>query len=186
MISIRPAKAQDGPNINALMIKILRSESIYNEEYHKKYPDLDLDNIVSAYAETNGAFLVAESKGKIIGTVGLFGIDRDFAQLRRFYVHQDFRRMGVGRLLLETVLELAKNKGFAAVVLTSEVKLKRALKLYLSAGFRIFKTTALSEYQVNYLVKFLDQKAEKRHSLTELAKKDWVFDFDGKCWRARP
>lgn len=185
MISIRSAKAQDGPDINALMIEILKSDGIYSEEYHKEYPDLDLDEIISAYDGTNGAFLIAESNCRIIGSIGLFGIDRDFAQLRRFYVHQDFRRIGVGKSLLDTVLELAKNKGFAAVVLTSEVKLKRALKLYLSAGFRIFKTTALSEYQVNYLVKFLDQKAEKRHSLTELAKKDWVFDFNGKCWKAR-
>lgn len=96
MMFIRPAKKEDSPAILELVELVKKEQDIFDPSY----PVDDLVNIIDAYAGSGGEFFVAETEGKIVGTIGFYRVDDDFAQLRRFYVLKKYRGMGIGRKLL--------------------------------------------------------------------------------------
>lgn len=67
-------------------------------------------------AEALPHFLVAEDKGRLVGVVGLelYGTS---ALLRSAAVEESWRGTGVGRLLVERALDLAKSRGIDDVFL---------------------------------------------------------------------
>lgn len=57
---------------------------------------------------------------------------RDSARIRAFFVHPDFKRMGIGRMLLEKCEEEAKMVGFRSLELVATLS---GEKLYSAFGF---------------------------------------------------
>ncbi len=53
------------------------------------------------------------------------------------FVHQDFRRQGIGAALSRLAVEWAREAGFAELYISTELSNKAALGLYQKAGFRI-------------------------------------------------
>ena len=176
VIIIRPAKKEDAPRIMELIRAVLTEQGIYNPSF----PDMDISDIIDAYAGSDGEFLVAESEGKIIGTAGFYRIDADFAQFRRFYVIETFRRQGIGKRLLDEVIGLAERKGFKAIISISEIELKRAYGVYIKAGFKLFKTS--EAMGVNYLVKPL---GGYEPDFPQLKRRNWIIDWRDKRWQQR-
>lgn len=81
---------------------------------------------------------VAKQKGQIVGTVQLHlctkpnGVHR--AEIAKLITHPNFRRQGIGRLLMQTVEERAKLEGRSLVVLDTREGDPSNL-LYRSIGF---------------------------------------------------
>ncbi len=73
--------------------------------------------------------VLAEAAGKPIGTGRLL---RD-GRIGRMAVLAEWRGRGVGRMLLEFLVESARQRGHAAVVLHAQV---RAIPFYVRCGFR--------------------------------------------------
>lgn len=57
-------------------------------------------------------------------------------ELRPLVVHPHYRRRGVGRLLVNSLLSLALNKGCTQVYLTTDISDPAANNLYLNCGFQ--------------------------------------------------
>ncbi len=53
------------------------------------------------------------------------------------FVHQNFRRQGIGTALSRLAVEWAREAGFAELYISTELSNKAALGLYQKAGFRI-------------------------------------------------
>ncbi len=53
------------------------------------------------------------------------------------FVHQDFRRQGIGTALSRLAVEWARQAGFAELYISTELSNKAALGLYQKAGFRM-------------------------------------------------
>lgn len=176
VIIIRPAKKEDAPKIMELIRTVLTEQGIYNPSF----PDMDISDIIDAYAGSGGEFFVAESEGKIIGTAGFYCIDADFAQFRRFYVIEAFRRQGIGKRLLDEVIRLAERKGVKAIISISEIELKRAHEVYIKAGFRLFKTS--EALGVNYFVRPI---GGYEPDFSQLKLRNWIIDWKEKCWQQR-
>lgn len=91
-----------------------------------------------------GQVLVAREGGAVAGVVAfLVGGSRDGmvasageAELSRLAVEMPFRRIGIGRNLVEKCLELARNRGSSALVLWSQPHQVEAHQLYSSLGFQ--------------------------------------------------
>jgi amino-acid N-acetyltransferase len=67
-------------------------------------------------AVTPSHFVVAESKGKVVGVVGLEMYGRS-ALLRSAAVEESWRGSGVGRVLVERALDVARERGIEDVFL---------------------------------------------------------------------
>lgn len=76
-----------------------------------------------------GAFLGE----RLIGTLILTPLDTGIVQMRQLAVHEDFRRQGIGRALVEQSEKIAKEKGFARMILHAR---ESALLFYQKLDYR--------------------------------------------------
>ncbi|GAA3622946.1 helix-turn-helix domain-containing GNAT family N-acetyltransferase [Microbacterium awajiense] len=84
----------------------------------------------------HGTFLVARLKGEVVGCVGLKLHGDDPAEIKRLWVADSVRGLGLGRRLLAEVEEAARAAGAPAVQLDTNRSLTEAIALYRSAGYR--------------------------------------------------
>ena len=102
-------------------------------------------------------FLVAclsSDPDKVVGCVAYKSVGSNTVQVNRMSVARDFRGLGVGRKLMETVLERAKQGGFSRVYLTTGNGHETAMKLYRKIGFIEIGRVGLKAPISKYLVPF--------------------------------
>ncbi|MBC7085278.1 MAG: GNAT family N-acetyltransferase [Methanomethylovorans sp.] len=136
-------------SVKDFVINVLASEGF---AYDLK-KDLDLDDISANYLQEGSTFYVAFSEGRIIGTCAVKKRSIEKCEIKRLYVHKDYRRRGIGYLLLKKALQFSE-KQFTTVILKTDVSLTQAIELYLRAGFCIVK----EEDRILYLEKNLHQE----------------------------
>jgi GNAT superfamily N-acetyltransferase len=56
-------------------------------------------------------------------------------------IHNDYRRNGVGKLLVETAEKWAKRRGLTSALLATRIDREESLKFYSSLGFNFVHTT---------------------------------------------
>jgi GNAT superfamily N-acetyltransferase len=110
----------------------------------------DLANIEDTYFAPGGHFWVAtcvEEDGRevVVGMVGLEAKPDKAYELRRMSVRAEYRRYGVGRLLVRTLEQWAKDQGLAKVWLSTGGPMVQAQKFYLSIGYTQTKVEVYSE-----------------------------------------
>lgn len=80
--------------------------------------------------------ILAEVEGRIVGYV-LFWFLTEEVDIHNIAVHPDFRRQGIGRLLLEQVVDAARRQERVRVTLDVRFSNAPAQNLYRSFGFVI-------------------------------------------------
>jgi putative acetyltransferase len=107
--------------------------------------DADLKDIEQSYLQRGGVFYVLEKEdGSIIGSYGLYPMAAGICELRKMYLHRDYRGQGHGRRMLEDALAKARQLGFTRITLETASVLKEAIRLYESYGFRPYRPDHLS------------------------------------------
>lgn len=89
-----------------------------------------------AYGPPRGVLLLARVGGKPAGCVALRPRGQEVAEMRRLFVRPAFRGQGVGRALVETLLERARTLGYRRMVLETLPFMEAARALYRRLGFR--------------------------------------------------
>jgi putative acetyltransferase len=134
-------------SVKNFVVGVLASEGFaYDPE-----KDFDLDGISVNYLEEGGIFYVASTDGKIVGTCAVKKRSVEKCEIKRLYVHKDFRRMGIGSVLLGKALEFA-SEHYKTATLKTNTSLGPAIALYLKTGFSVVK----EEMGVVYLKKELN------------------------------
>jgi len=82
-----------------------------------------------------GAFLIAELNGQPIGCGAVKYRGSDAADIKRMWVAESARGLGIGRRLLEELERMARASGAQAVRLDTNQALVEAINLYRSAGY---------------------------------------------------
>ena len=105
-------------------------EPIYNLEFDDFWKP---QNLKSELQNVSSKYIVAKENGEIVGFAGIW-YSVDDAHITNIVVRKNYRNKGIGSLLLEKLIELAKTKDS----LTLEVNTKNeiAQKLYLKYGFK--------------------------------------------------
>jgi GNAT superfamily N-acetyltransferase len=80
---------------------------------------------------------IAELDGRRVGCVFCTPADHQTAQLRILLVHPDARGHGLGRRLVDTCVDFARDAGYSGVRLWTNDVLAAARCIYLNAGFRL-------------------------------------------------
>jgi GNAT superfamily N-acetyltransferase len=95
----------------------------------------DLNDIEATYA--NALFLVAWQNDQIIGTGALVPSTGETAEIVRMSVAADWRGQGIGRQILQTLCEQAKQKGYKRLVLETTAIWSEVIEFYQRFGFHI-------------------------------------------------
>ena len=96
----------------------------------------ELKNLPGKYAQPSGRLLLAVADKKIAGCIALRKIDDEICEMKRLYLRDDFRGLGLGKKLIEQLIEEAREIGYKRMRLdTLPEKMPQAVKLYESYGF---------------------------------------------------
>jgi GNAT superfamily N-acetyltransferase len=99
-------------------------------------PDDELaEDFDSLAEETESWAWVARAEGDPAGCVLLYGESDELAEFRRLYVKPSHRGEGVGRRLVQTVIDQARAQGYDTLGLTTPPWSESAQALYESVGF---------------------------------------------------
>ncbi|EKQ56067.1 MULTISPECIES: helix-turn-helix domain-containing GNAT family N-acetyltransferase [unclassified Clostridium] len=112
---------------------------IYGEEYgystaFEGYVAESFHKFLLNYNPDNDRLWCAKHNGNIIGCIGIVG-HGERAQLRWFLIDPHYRRIGLGKKLLQEALDFAKVKNYNSVYLDTTNDLDKAINMYKKAGF---------------------------------------------------
>ncbi len=100
---------------------------------------LEVENLPGEYVAPRGALLVAILDGVFAGCCALRPLDSsdysNAAEMKRLYVRPGYRSLGLGRLLAEGVLDVARQGGYDCVLLDTLDDMEAARALYEDLGF---------------------------------------------------
>lgn len=80
-------------------------------------------------------FIVADNRGVIVGYCGLYVV-MDEANITNVAVKEEYRNKGVGYVIIEDLIERAKNAGVKAMTLEVRKSNNAAIRLYEQVGFK--------------------------------------------------
>lgn len=127
---LRQATNADSGAIRELIFSILNEYSLKPDP---DGTDADLVDIESHYRV--GWFAVLEINHTIIGSVAVCQEKDQTFELRKMYLHANWRRQGYGRMLLDQAINKARVLGANRLVLGTASVLVEAVGLYQSRGF---------------------------------------------------
>jgi DNA-binding MarR family transcriptional regulator/GNAT superfamily N-acetyltransferase len=113
----------------------------YFDELDRRF-DSGFDPAASLSAETRdlipprGAFLVAFVDGEPVACGGVRTLSPGVGSLKRMWVADTVRGLGIGRRMLEALEAQARELGLRTLRLETNRTLQEAIRLYRSAGFR--------------------------------------------------
>jgi len=128
-----------------------------NAELTGLYPEDDSANHFRLEREEvapgRGAFFVAYEDGAPVGCGAVRRIGLGVAEIKRMYVAPAMRGRGVGRALLMTLEDEARQLGATRLLLETGPKQPEAISLYERAGF--VRISAFGEYEDHPLSVFM-------------------------------
>lgn len=99
----------------------------------------ELATLPGEYGQPRGCLLLATVDGEFAGCCALRALDAsDYAnacEMKRLYVRKAFRGLGVGRQLVESILDHGRHAGFECVLLDTLDDMEAARALYDDLGF---------------------------------------------------
>jgi putative acetyltransferase len=98
--------------------------------------DQELANLPGDYAPPQGRLLLAREFELLMGCVALRPHGPTKCEMKRLFVRPEYRDRGLGRVLVEAVIEEARKIGYTHMRLdTMAGRMDRAIELYRSIGF---------------------------------------------------
>lgn len=121
----------------ALRGEFRRLNLAWLERYFRVEPidERVLGNPEGEILAAGGQVLFAVVDGVTVGTVALRTVDDGTFELTKMAVDDRWQGRGYGQALLETALQLARDRGKRRVILYSQRSLKAAIALYYKNGF---------------------------------------------------
>jgi len=142
MFNLRKASKGDESQIMDLVKLVLLDYGLKTNPYET---DRDLSDLEYYYYNNDGWFAVIEKNNEIIGSYGIFKIDKQTCELRKMYLLKNYQGQGLGKLMMDDALKKAKELGYSVIVLETNKLLDKAISLYDKYGFVEYKPSHLSD-----------------------------------------
>ncbi len=133
---IRKIKKADNPQVARIIRSVMTEFGAVGDGY--SITDDEVDDMFSSYCKQRCRYWVVERDEKIFGGGGiapLEGGDATVCELRKMYFLPPLRSFGIGRRLVQMLIEDARKLGFNACYLETLAQLEAANSLYRKMGF---------------------------------------------------
>jgi putative acetyltransferase len=137
-IHIRPIEPKD----NIDLAKVIRGalEEFGANKPGTVYFDPTTDALFELFNNTPGSYYyIATIDNNVVGGAGIFpteNLPNGTCELVKLYLHKDARGTGLGKQLLNTAMQWAKENGYTQVYLESMPELSKAVTIYENVGFK--------------------------------------------------
>ena len=145
----RMYKPEDSVAVKDLILSILEKEYPFDRS---AYQDSDINDISGTYSGRDNVFFVIEEKDKVIGTIGVKKDAPESALIRRFFVDTNYRKKGLGTMLLEKAVEFCKSKNYKEVCFRATDRMRDAMKLMKKKGFKEKDDLEVSGFHIHRFV----------------------------------
>ena len=127
---------KEGEDLNIIRSLMREYAAELNENLCFQSFEAELDNPLKKYGEPAGCILLAIIDEVPAGCIALTPLQTPgTCEMKRLYVRPAYRKFGLGRELVERLLEIAKEKGYTKMQLDTLQRLTAAIKLYEQYGF---------------------------------------------------
>jgi putative acetyltransferase len=137
-IQIRPIELND----NIDLAKVIRGalEEFGANKPGTVYFDPTTDALFELFNTTPGSYyFIALKNNQVVGGAGIYpteNLPQGTCELVKLYLHKDARGTGLGKELLNTAMQWAKEFGYLQVYLESMPELSKAVTIYENVGFK--------------------------------------------------
>jgi len=100
--------------------------------------DTELADLPGKYAPPNGRIYIAAVAENIAGCIAVRPMDEEgICEMKRLFVREEFRGLGIGRLLAERIIADARQIGYRTMRLDTLQRMETARALYTTLGFNV-------------------------------------------------
>ncbi len=97
--------------------------------------DKELNTLAQTYGKPNGSVFLVYHHENAVALAGIKRFTDKECEVKRMFVQQSSRGLGIGRLLLSRCIESAKSLNYKCIKLDTLDFMKSAIKLYTDHGF---------------------------------------------------
>jgi putative acetyltransferase len=164
-VLIRPICHEDNPGIATLIHSVLGDLGV--PQTGTALSDKSLDNLFEFYTQPRSVYFVVLMDDRLHGGGGIASLQggpEAVCELQKMYFSKSLRGKGIGRMLLQQLLDKAREYGYRACYLETMPYMEAAQNLYRKFGFEYLKNplgdTGHSSCQV-WMYKNLDSLKEQ-------------------------
>lgn len=95
----------------------------------------ELASLPEPYAPPGGALFIAHVDGELAGCVALRSLGDGTGEMKRLYVRPAYRSVGLGKLMVDAVIQVARRAGHRELRLDTLASMASAQALYRRLGF---------------------------------------------------
>jgi len=102
------------------------------------YSDPTTDDLYTLFHKPNAVLWVAEVNGEVSGCCGIYpteGLEKDCAELAKFYLSGEIRGKGIGKQLMLQCFQSAREMQYKKLYLESMPQFSKAVSMYEKYGF---------------------------------------------------
>jgi GNAT superfamily N-acetyltransferase len=111
------------------------------EQYIALTIDGELKQLLNVFSEARrNAFWVVESANEIVGSFGIESRSVNDTLLRRMYLDEGYRGLGIAQRMLDCAEAKARALGFTKMIVSTAQIQKAAVRFYRKSGFRQIRT----------------------------------------------
>ncbi|HEX5154382.1 MAG TPA: GNAT family N-acetyltransferase [Parafilimonas sp.] len=125
---------------NALLAKLIRN--VFHEfnapQKGTVYSDPTTDDLYALFQKPGAVLWVAQVNDEILGCCGVYpteGLERDCAELAKFYLSDKIRGKGIGKQLMLQCFQSAREMQYKKLYLESMPQFSKAVSMYEKYGF---------------------------------------------------
>ena len=97
--------------------------------------ETELKTLPGKYGPPAGALILASVDSQAAGCIALRSVSEDICEMKRLYVRDAYRGLGIGKALISMLIDEAKKLNYRYIRLDTLATMKDAQNLYLSLGF---------------------------------------------------
>lgn len=98
--------------------------------------DDELKELPKRYGQPTGDLILASVGHQLAGGIAVHQFEPGIAEMKRLYVKNQFRSLGIGHELVARILASAQKLGYRTIRLDTIPRMKAAQKIYREAGFK--------------------------------------------------
>ena len=147
-IRIRPFRASDVPWLVAQHGILYERDEGFDKSFARLVQRI-LDEFVKTHDPGCERGWIAEQKDQRLGSIFCVRLDDDTAKLRLFFLVPEARGKGLGKRLLRTCMDHARNVGFTQMALWTHESHRAACALYRATGWQLTDSKPVHSFGVD-------------------------------------